>query len=318
MSYYRKRKYRKRYNNYYDNDSDSLMGLLFLIVFIGSAIVSFINKNKWIIMLSACIIFILIILILLIKNRKKIKRNIIYKKLKKSELYNNIIKLNNEYKFEPLGNFYDYYKVNSKNSLKTSNLDEYLMMTIQNKYEKLVDYKIRYDELKRRYEDYNQKYNSLYKLINEEEAKKLKVSKKNYLKYQPLIYKENRIDVEKEFNVVIYLNYESAKGKVKDKVYKKYDSHSFLKIYNEYKKIKEEREIYQVSSKVERSIMTESMRYDVFKRDNYKCQICGATSKDGALLHVDHIIPVSKGGKTEMSNLQTLCSRCNLGKSNKL
>ena len=34
-------------------------------------------------------------------------------------------------------------------------------------------------------------------------------------------------------------------------------------------------------------------------------------------LHVDHIKPVSKGGKTELSNLRTLCERCNLGKSDK-
>ena len=63
--------------------------------------------------------------------------------------------------------------------------------------------------------------------------------------------------------------------------------------------------------------MSDSIRYDVLKRDNFSCKICGATSREGAKLHVDHIIPVSKGGKTEMNNLQTLCERCNLGKSNK-
>jgi 5-methylcytosine-specific restriction endonuclease McrA len=75
---------------------------------------------------------------------------------------------------------------------------------------------------------------------------------------------------------------------------------------------------YEYQKNIERSKMTESLRYDVLKRDGYRCQICGATANDGAKLHVDHIIPVSKGGKTEMSNLQTLCDRCNLGKSNKL
>ncbi|MDW5300143.1 MAG: HNH endonuclease [Sedimentibacter sp.] len=59
------------------------------------------------------------------------------------------------------------------------------------------------------------------------------------------------------------------------------------------------------------------LRFDVFKRDNFKCCICGASpAKDQSVeLHIDHIIPWSKGGETEINNLQTLCSRCNLGKS---
>ena len=65
-----------------------------------------------------------------------------------------------------------------------------------------------------------------------------------------------------------------------------------------------------------RSINTR-LRFIVLKRDNFKCCACGASSaKDPAVvLHVDHIIPWSKGGETEIDNLQTLCSKCNLGKS---
>ncbi|MBR4875585.1 MAG: HNH endonuclease, partial [Clostridia bacterium] len=55
------------------------------------------------------------------------------------------------------------------------------------------------------------------------------------------------------------------------------------------------------------------------KRDNFTCCACGASpAKDPSVeLHIDHIIPWSKGGETTEDNLQTLCSRCNLGKSNK-
>ena len=63
--------------------------------------------------------------------------------------------------------------------------------------------------------------------------------------------------------------------------------------------------------------MTDSLRYDILRRDNYRCQICGITAKEGAKLHVDHIMPIAKGGKTVPDNLQTLCDRCNLGKSDK-
>ena len=59
------------------------------------------------------------------------------------------------------------------------------------------------------------------------------------------------------------------------------------------------------------------LRFMVMQRDNFKCCICGASpAKDPAIeLHIDHIIPWSKGGETVIENLQTLCSKCNLGKS---
>ncbi len=66
----------------------------------------------------------------------------------------------------------------------------------------------------------------------------------------------------------------------------------------------------------ERQRMTADMRFQVLKRDNNRCRACGATS-EVEVLHIDHIHPVSKGGKTEMDNLQTLCQSCNLGKSNR-
>lgn len=60
-----------------------------------------------------------------------------------------------------------------------------------------------------------------------------------------------------------------------------------------------------------------SVRYDILKRDLGKCQVCGATAKQGAQLEVDHIIPKSDGGKREPNNLWTLCFACNRGKGKK-
>lgn len=71
-------------------------------------------------------------------------------------------------------------------------------------------------------------------------------------------------------------------------------------------------------SKKQRSLMTKDLRRKICKRDNYTCQNCGKYMPDGVGLHIDHIIPISKGGKTIESNLQVLCSKCNLSKSNKI
>ncbi len=73
------------------------------------------------------------------------------------------------------------------------------------------------------------------------------------------------------------------------------------------------------NSKKQRSAMTNDLREAIKARDNYTCCICGNSvyKEPNLLLEVDHIIPISKGGKTEASNLQTLCWRCNRKKGNK-
>lgn len=59
------------------------------------------------------------------------------------------------------------------------------------------------------------------------------------------------------------------------------------------------------------------IRFEVFKRDSFKCQYCGKSAPD-VILNVDHISPVSKGGKNDVMNLTTSCKDCNSGKSDRL
>ncbi len=61
------------------------------------------------------------------------------------------------------------------------------------------------------------------------------------------------------------------------------------------------------------------MRLKVLDRDNFRCHFCGRSPATdvGVRLHIDHIVPFSKGGRTIPENLQTLCYDCNLGKSDK-
>lgn len=59
------------------------------------------------------------------------------------------------------------------------------------------------------------------------------------------------------------------------------------------------------------------VRFEVFKRDNFTCQYCGAEAP-AAVLQVDHILPVAEGGTNDLTNLVTACVGCNAGKSDKL
>lgn len=66
-----------------------------------------------------------------------------------------------------------------------------------------------------------------------------------------------------------------------------------------------------------RKPISKKTRFEVFKRDNFTCQYCGASAPD-VILEIDHIKPVSKGGTNSILNLVTSCKECNRGKTNKV
>jgi Homing endonuclease associated repeat/HNH endonuclease len=69
-----------------------------------------------------------------------------------------------------------------------------------------------------------------------------------------------------------------------------------------------------------RRTLSVGVRYDVLRRDHFRCVICGASPATliGCELQVDHIIAVARGGENSMENLRALCKNCNLGKSAKV
>lgn len=73
-------------------------------------------------------------------------------------------------------------------------------------------------------------------------------------------------------------------------------------------------------AKEQRTLMTKKLREFIKTRDNFTCCNCGNSTnvEPNLLLEIDHIIPVSKGGRTVEDNLQTLCWKCNRTKSNKI
>lgn len=60
--------------------------------------------------------------------------------------------------------------------------------------------------------------------------------------------------------------------------------------------------------------LSKKLRFDVFKRDQFKCAYCGAVPSETVVLEVDHIKPVIEGGTNEIDNLVAACFDCNRGK----
>lgn len=67
---------------------------------------------------------------------------------------------------------------------------------------------------------------------------------------------------------------------------------------------------------VKRKKLSNKIRFEVFKRDNFTCQYCGKSASE-VVLNVDHIEPISEGGTNDLFNLITSCFECNNGKRDK-
>ena len=74
---------------------------------------------------------------------------------------------------------------------------------------------------------------------------------------------------------------------------------------------------FGVKHKTKREI-SDRLRFRILMRDGFTCRKCGRSpvKELGIELHVDHILPWSKGGETVPENLETKCKKCNLGKGN--
>lgn len=167
------------------------------------------------------------------------------------------------------------------------------------------------------YEKYKREYSTLLKKeqsksnyrrmisnfpISIESFKNIELNMCNKIKASPAV----------DFRLKVFVCYTSAKGKNSYKKSYLFDFQELNKFMLACKKIRHNKQ----SAAYQRQLMSPKLRYEIMKRDNFKCVICGRSQKDGALLHIDHILPVSKGGKTEKNNLRTLCDLCNLGKGN--
>lgn len=257
-------------------------------------------------------IIITISLIIDSKNRKVVSE--------KSQRVKALLELNKTIHFITIqSKYFNHRSCNSKRQLDNLLIDEYLMTLIDSNetfYRNIVD-AILFN--RRTYNNYQSQTRAITSTATESYCQTFGFTLTKFLKYEERIFNKNLLR-EPQLDVIVQckLTYTSPQGKNHYWKEQTYSYDELRRLFNDVARLKEQRQTREYQIKLERAKMTDSLRFDILKRDNYRCQICGSTAQDGVKLHVDHIIPVSKGGKTEPSNLQTLCDRCNLGKSNKI
>lgn len=117
---------------------------------------------------------------------------------------------------------------------------------------------------------------------------------------------------------ILKATYTSPKGRNYYESFEEYEFSEMVELLNYVKKQIQIESQVAYQKKHERNLMTDKLRFQILQRDGFRCKLCGRSAADGVKLHVDHIIPIAKGGKTVPENLQTLCDKCNWGKSDTL
>ena len=245
--------------------------------------------------------------------------NLLSKKVKACSFkYNELLKINKKYKFSMIPNRIEISRrYPTLQKYRQRDFEQELFFELRDKKEK---YSALIDKAEKNLSDYLS-YCDEVDTISDTELQVIKnsnVPHRLFLRLEDKYFQIAKLCPEIDFSIDMLMEYTSPAGRkhYEDEVIFSYDE--VKEAYGDMLQRVEEQNCESERRRLERSKMTPSLRYEVLRRDKFRCQICGASQSDGIKLHVDPIVPVSKRGKTELSNLRTLCDMCNLGKSDKI
>lgn len=167
------------------------------------------------------------------------------------------------------------------------------------------------------YEAYEQKFGELASQATPEFCKLIGIDYNQYIEIEKEMVEQAKLPIIYGYGITCKVVYISPQGRNRYEKELYYDDFDIDDIFRSIDRRDKEQKTETYRRQVERSKMTPSLRYEVMSRDGFRCCLCGRTADHGVELEVDHVIPVSKGGTSDMSNLQTLCRDCNRGKGAK-
>ncbi len=265
--------------------------------------------------LPITIFFIGIIFILLYfswQNSRQLKYT---QKVKEtSQRFHDICELNSNFHFNSISTYYfNTIELKSKPQYDRFNFENHFINLVMEQEDQITNYAVKVCENRILKEKYDEKLNSISNYTTHATVKSLHLNWEKYNEIEKSLVDSLILRPVTDFYIKCTITYRSPQGRNFYSTDKDYTYDDFQRALTYIKSEKEKKE----SKEYQRKAMTQSLRYDVMQRDGFRCVLCGRTASDGVKLHVDHIRPVSKGGKTVISNLRTLCDECNLGKSDK-
>ena len=214
---------------------------------------------------------------------------------------------------------YAYHQsCHSKRQFDNWAMEEYLIAVLDENQGEITTRLYEIDCNRKHYAAYLKEAELIVPMATAANCEEWKIPYKAFLWHEKRLFKKALLKrPQSDIYATCRVSYTSPQGKNHYEKEQKYDYAQLKDYFERLSELRATRRTRQYQIKVERAKMTDSLRYDIMKRDKFRCQLCGSMAADGVKLHVDHIQPVAKGGKTTPQNLRTLCDRCNMGKSDK-
>ena len=269
-----------------------------------------------VVLISVIFITSLVIYIVICHKRKTYTKFV----LNNSVALQKIKDINNEYKFNDLPQVIFYNNTyDNKDFYDLISCEDYLIYNFQDEQYEL--------QKVIKQQEYNvnayKKYMHEIDKINEfgkfaEDTNKLKISE--LIKVEKTIFKEKILNPMRNFSVKVTLYCSLMNGVVyhkKSSIFTPEEIKELIqRLNNKNRGYYNDKEIWDAICLVERGKVSNKMRFAIYERDGYRCCNCGRSDNESNL-EIDHIRPISKGGKSTYNNLQTLCSTCNKNKGNR-
>ena len=223
--------------------------------------------------------------------------------------------INGHYKFNIIKNYDMKHSYDNEKYYEMISPKDYLIYQLVDKQDDIIDAmndaygnKIMYDKY---WEDIKEKC-----FFNRYDTNDLPKNQKRLSIIEKKCFYNLTKNPQKEFSIHVYLELTDLNKNrtfdAKSNVFYSNQIRSLIKrINNKRNTFYLDQEIWNAICRVERGKVSNKMRFAIYERDGHRCRICGSRLDD---LEIDHIIPISKGGKSTMDNLQTLCHRCNVRK----
>ncbi len=237
-----------------------------------------------------------------------------------SECLRELRKINSDFSFLPCRNCNQAYTYDSENNYESVSCEDFLIYQLQYQARQITEQINNARRNKTEYNKYKHKVKTLRLGVYSAPTQKLKPEK--LLKIEKAICKKEKLpSPTTSFSVTVTL-YRCGRNKtVYDSKRETFPEEKILilikRLNNKSGGFYRDREIWDALCRVERGKVSNRMRFSIYERDGYRCRNCGI-SGNYANLEIDHIIPISKGGKSSYDNLQTLCHNCNVEKGSSL